>query len=195
MPPKLKLTAEKIIEAAFALVRQQGAGALNARSIAQQLGCSTQPILYQFATVADVRKAVYAYADAFHTQALMAGMEESEMPLLTLGMNYIRFAAQEGNLFRFLFQSEGLGGNAGLLSLMDSPELTPMLAMVQQAMDIPAQAAQAIFLQLFLVAHGYASLLANNPIPYNETEAQAILEAAFDSACALQCSNQREMEP
>ena len=41
-----------------------------------------------------------------------------------------------------------------------------------------------IFLQLFLTIHGYASLLANNPIPYNENEADLLLGSAFTSACA-----------
>ena len=185
MPPKARITAEMIIEAAFVIVRQQGAEALNARTIAQQLGCSTQPVLYQFATVEDVRRATYAYADDFHSQSIMDGLEESPMPLLTLGQNYIRFAAQEQHLFRFLFQSAGLG-SSNLLTLMEDPALAPMLALIQQAMGITPEAAKRIFTQLFLVVHGYASLLANNPIPYNENEVANLLDGAFNGACAAE---------
>lgn len=185
MPPKTRITAEMIIEAAFAIVRESGAENLNARTIAQRLDCSTQPVLYQFATVEDVRKATYAYADEYHTQYLMQGLEESPMPLLTLGMNYIRFAAREQHLFRFLFQSAGLG-SGNLLSLMDDPGLAPMMALMQQAMSISPEAAKRIFTQLFLTAHGYASLLANNPMPYNENEASHILDNAFNGACAAE---------
>ena len=51
MPPKAKVTRDMILEAAFALVRQEGHSALNARALARKLGCSTQPILYNFATM------------------------------------------------------------------------------------------------------------------------------------------------
>ncbi len=191
MPPKAKITAEMIIEAAFAIVRQQGADALNARTIAQQLGCSTQPVLYQFATVEDVRKATYDYSNVFHTQYLMSGMEESEMPLMNLGLNYIRFAATEGNLFRFLFQSAGLGSGS-LLSQLDHPDIAPMLEILQQAIGATPEAAKDVFLQLFLVIHGYASLLANNPMPYDEQETVTLLDKALYGACAAATAPKEE---
>ena len=185
MPPKARITAEMIIEAAFAIVRESGAENLNARTIAQKLGCSTQPVLYQFATVEDVHRAAYAYTDQYQTQYILQGLEESPMPLLTLGQNYIRFAATEQHLFRFLFQSAGLG-SANLLSLMDDPNLAPMMELIQQASETTPEAAKRIFTQLFLTIHGYASLLANNPMPYNENEVTDILDSAFCGACAAE---------
>lgn len=185
MPPKVRITREMIVEAGFAIVREEGAHALNARTIARRLGCSTQPVLYQFASVEDVRKAVYAHADAFHAACIMQGLEESEMPLLTLGQNYIRFAAQEARLFRFLFQSNGLG-SGNVMELVNDPSLSPMLDILQQAAGVTPEATRRIFLQLFLTIHGYASLLANNPIPYNENEADLLLGSAFTGACAAE---------
>ena len=185
MPPKARITANMIIEAAFAIVRESGAESLNARTIAEKLGCSTQPVLYQFATVEDVRRATSTYADDFHSQSILQGLEESPMPLLTLGQNYIRFAAQEQHLFRFLFQSAGLG-SGNLLTLMEDPALAPILGIIQQSMDITPEDAKRIFTHLFLVVHGYASLLANNPIPYDENEVSTLLDSAFNGACAAE---------
>ena len=51
MPPKAKVTREMILDAAFDLVRSEGQGALNVRALARRLVCSTQPILYNFATM------------------------------------------------------------------------------------------------------------------------------------------------
>ena len=50
MPPKVKITKEDIINAAVSLVRENGADALNARTVASLLGCSTQPVFSNFAT-------------------------------------------------------------------------------------------------------------------------------------------------
>lgn len=46
MPPKVKITKKMVTEASFEIVRDSGHENLNARTIAEYLGCSTQPILY-----------------------------------------------------------------------------------------------------------------------------------------------------
>ena len=55
-----------VIDAAFDIARIDGADRINARSIAHKLGCSTQPILYCFHSVDEIKKAVYEKADEFH---------------------------------------------------------------------------------------------------------------------------------
>ena len=44
MPAIKKISKEAIIDAAVDVLRDGGEGAINARSVAKQLGCSTQPI-------------------------------------------------------------------------------------------------------------------------------------------------------
>ena len=51
MPPKVKITKEDIIQKALEIVRTNGEQALNARSIASALNCSTQPVFFNFATI------------------------------------------------------------------------------------------------------------------------------------------------
>ncbi|MBP3368131.1 MAG: TetR/AcrR family transcriptional regulator, partial [Clostridia bacterium] len=57
MPPKVKITKEDIVKTALELVRAEGEEALNARSIAAALGCSTQPIFSNFETMDELREA------------------------------------------------------------------------------------------------------------------------------------------
>ena len=44
MAPRQKITKEMILEATFRLTREHGFEQVNARSLAAELGCSTQPI-------------------------------------------------------------------------------------------------------------------------------------------------------
>ena len=44
MPPKVKVKKEDVINAAVDIVRCSGAQAINARTIASALNCSTQPV-------------------------------------------------------------------------------------------------------------------------------------------------------
>ena len=43
--PKAKVTRDMVIEAAFAIARTAGAEQVNARTVSQELGCSTQPVM------------------------------------------------------------------------------------------------------------------------------------------------------
>ena len=105
MPPKARITKEMVIEAGLNIVRTEGEGALNVRRVAAELDCSTQPVMYHYKTVDALKADVYTAADTVHTERLMRGAETSDNPMLTIGLNYIGFAAEEKHLFRFLFQS------------------------------------------------------------------------------------------
>ena len=55
MPPKIKITKDDIINTTLEIVRRDGADAINARTIAANLGCSTQPIFSNFASMDELR--------------------------------------------------------------------------------------------------------------------------------------------
>ena len=71
MPPRAKITKDMVIDAAFEIAREAGGENINARTVAKKLNCSTQPVMYHFATVDELRKAVYAKADGYHSEYLM----------------------------------------------------------------------------------------------------------------------------
>ena len=106
MPAKAKVTKEMIIDAAFAVARQAGAENINARTVSERLHCSTQPVMYHFSTIEELKRTVYAKADRYHSEYLMQLKSPQKGIMLGIGMNYIRFAIEEAHLFRFLFQSD-----------------------------------------------------------------------------------------
>lgn len=181
MPPKQKVTRDDIIEAAFRIARERGAECISARSVADMLGCSTQPVLYHFSTVEEVRRAVYQMADQFHSAYLMTFPEGAEEPMLEIGLNYIRFSIEEPHLFRFLFQS-GYAVEKNLLEMMDSDELKPVLGVLRETAGVDLDRAGEIFLIIALFAHGYASIIANNNLEYDEAVISAHLERAYRGA-------------
>ena len=62
MAPKNKFTKEEMVAAAVRVVRSGGIGALTAKTLADALGTSTQPIFTAFGSMDGVRQAVYAAA-------------------------------------------------------------------------------------------------------------------------------------
>ena len=161
MPKKPTTTKEAMIDGAFRLIREQGHEALTVRNLASFLGCSTQPIMYQFPDTDILKDLVYRKADAYHTEYILAAED-----LLEMGIRYVRFAQEEPQLFRFLFQSGRFSG-LSLEDLIRAPEAANVLEAVSTEEELTAEEAAAFFEPLVAVVHGYASLIANNGMKYD----------------------------
>lgn len=181
MPPKAKITEKMIVDAAFEIARETGAENINARTVAKKLNCSTQPVMYHFATIEELKKAVYAKSDRYHTEYLMKAEEAQKEVMLGIGINYIRFAVEEPHLFRFLFQS-GFVVENNLLEMIHSEELVPILSAMQKTMNLNMEATKEVFITLALFVHGYASIIVNNSLEYHEKLIKSHLVRAYRGA-------------
>ena len=191
MPAKVKVTKDMIIDAAFAIAREAGVENINARTVSERLHCSTQPVMYHFATIEELKRTVYAKADRYHSEYLMNLKSPSNGLTLGIGLNYIRFAIEEPHLFRFLFQSDYFSGST-LLELIDAEELAPVLSAMQSALGVGMEQTKKVFLTVFLFAHGYASIIANNSLKYDEELINSQLEQAYRGAI-LAAQEQKKM--
>lgn len=177
MPPKVKITGKMILDASFEVIRISGHENLNARTIAEYLKCSTQPVLYHFKTVDEIREAVYRKADEYHTNCIMP-KDGDENPMLAMGLNYVRFGYEEKNLFRFLFQTNQFGG-MDIATLMGNPALSDIIDVMAKGLDCDRGEAREMFLTFFAIVHGLASLLANNAMEYDEEQSKKMLKNVF----------------
>lgn len=180
IPPKTKVTREMIVEAAAAVAREKGYEQINARTVSQYLHCSTQPVMYHFATIDSLKQAAYGLVDGQHTAYLM-NTRPDEDPILGIGLNYIRFAVEEPRLFRFLFQS-GYAREKNLLEMIDSEALVPVLFAMGEGTGLTMEKTKEVFLQVALFAHGYASIIANNGLEFDEALVAGHLERAWNGA-------------
>ena len=180
MPPKTRITKDMIIQAAVEVARQSGHENINARTVSEQLHCSTQPVMYHFSTIDAMKRAAYAQVDHLHSEFLMTIPPEQD-PILRIGLNYIRFAVEEPQLFRFLFQS-GYAEENNLLEMVDSEGLAPVLAAMQEGAGLSMEKSRDVFITVALFAHGYASLIANNHLEFDEKLIAEHLERAWNGA-------------
>ena len=174
MPKKPTTTKETMIEGAFRLIREQGHEALTVRNLAAFLGCSTQPIMYQFPETGVLKELAYRKADEFHSAYILAGED-----LLEIGLRYIRFAKEEPHLFQFLFQSGRFSGLT-LEDLIRAPEMTDVLAAVSAEQGLTPEQAVSFFEPFAALVHGYASLIANNAMEYDPEAIKTALIAVAE---------------
>lgn len=194
MPPKAKITREMIVDAAFEIVRTVGAEEMNARTVAKKLGCSTQPVMSHFATIGELKRAVYEKVDMFHTEYITGFEAERRDIMRQLGLRYIRFAAEESNLFRFLFQSNLVTGRS-IAEMIDAEEAAPIAGLMSKAMGLDMLRTKQVFLSVAMFAHGYASMIANNTVEYDENVILTHLALVYKGAvlAATEESNEKNL--
>lgn len=181
MPAKAKVTREMIVDAAFEIARKTGAENINARTVSEKLNCSTQPVMYHFSTIEELKRAAYEKSDRFHTEYLRNIPETQGDTMLGIGLNYIRFAIEEPNLFCFLFQS-GFAVENSLLEMINSEELIPVISAIQEKINMDIEQTKEVFITLALFVHGYASIIANNSLEYDEKLITTHLKRVYTGA-------------
>lgn len=164
MPPKVKITKSDIIEKALCAVRRSGVGAVNARSIAEALGCSTQPIFSNFATMDELMHEVSAAAYSRYLQFLQNEDKTGKYPRYkAFGMAYIRFAREEKELFKLLFMCDRKKNE-----ITSYEDFDASVDMVMQYCGISRERAKLFHLELWSCVHGIASMLVTSFLDLEE---------------------------
>lgn len=179
MPPLTKISKEMILNSGIEIIRNDGIASLNARNIAKKLNCSTQPIMYHYKNMNLLKEDLYIIADNYHSEFIMEENDKNN-PLLNIGLQYIKFAVYEKNLFKFIFQSDKFS-NFNFEDLINNNEngLEVIFETIQKEIEITKEQSRNLFELLFITAHGLASLFANNSMKYDENYCVKILEDIF----------------
>lgn len=157
MPPKVKTTKEDILKIAVNIVREQGVAALNARSVAAALGCSTQPIFSNFATMEDLKLAVVGEAEVLYQQYVHRETQSGEHPPYKAGgMAYIRFAKEEKELFKLLYMCD----RSAEETTAESTSFSQMADIVRNNTGLDADTSRLFHLEMWAYVHGIAVMFA-----------------------------------
>lgn len=173
MAPKNKFTREEMVAAAVQVVRKNGAASLTAKSLAGELGTSTQPVFTCFGTMDTAKAEVYAAAGRLFDDYLAEGMKE-EVSFFRFGMQYIRFVQEEPELYRLLFlmRPDDLGSGAFATMRHMQEIVRPSLV---ETYHISEQEADRYFRDLWLVVHSLSTLIVTGECPYSDREIGQIL--------------------
>ncbi len=157
MPPKVKTTKEDIINAAIEVVRKEGSDALNARTVATYLNCSTQPVFSNFATMDELRLAVAKNAYELYQTYMQREVEDGLYPAYKAsGIAYIRFAKDEKELFKLLYMRDRSNEDTSIESGVDSN----MESLVQNNTGLNETDARIFHLEMWAYVHGIATMFA-----------------------------------
>ncbi|MDD2971650.1 MAG: TetR-like C-terminal domain-containing protein [Lachnospiraceae bacterium] len=178
MPPSIKVSETQIIEAAVKIVREKGESALNARELARELGCSTRPIFRVYGAMSDLKEVVLQEAGKIFQEVMSLSMRK-ENSILSLGLATVHFAKDEPNLFKLFFMSNFLKYQS-LYEMVDQNNDYGGIDALIKMTGLPAQPSKKMFISLWMIAHGIASMIATNPFAVSDDEITELLVNAYD---------------
>lgn len=177
--PKQRITKEMILDAAFALVKENGPEALTVGAIAARLGCSVQPIYSYCRNMGSLRREVAARAAGALRAHLAASLDAAD-PFRSTGQAYVQFARCEPQLFRLavLRKRQGIGSWEQLYRQEADPR---MAARIAAQLGISQRQAQQLHLHMLIYTMGLGAIFSCCEPGIGEREALAQQQAAYEA--------------
>ncbi len=174
---KARISREDIIKAAAEVVRKEGAEGLNARRIAAELGCSTQPVYSQFKNMSALSSALSVAARAEYRRRIDENLRACppESRYEAYGLAYVRFAREEKGLFRYLNSSRAQSAPP----LVEEPYLADIIAEIKNLYGMDEARAFDFHGDMAIYSYGLASQLANGRAALSDEEIIRRLRVEF----------------
>ena len=165
MGRKTKISREMILEAAYELLEESGIAAVAIKQIAAKLDCSTQPVSWQFGSMAELKKELYQYAG----EKIFAGLEENMQgrdafeAFFLSGIHYLSIACEHPHVFRFLNVDDPLEtigipvyGERSIFSIQFDEEAVKMLS---AQYGLPSEKLAELVRDTVIYTHGLALMM------------------------------------
>ena len=175
MPPKVRFQQHNIVDAAFELARNHGLEAINARSVASEIGCSTQPLFRVFENMDQLKACVLEKAEQCFDAYINNTRKSQETSYKFVGMAYLLFAMNEPHLFQMVF-----------LRCCDNTAAKKKYGCSDHVIDtlvdksgFNREQAQIIQRHMWIYTYGLAALLMTKQLCYDEAELSRMIDMEY----------------
>lgn len=175
--PKQRITKEMILNVAFKLAREKGFEQVIVKSIADEIGCSVQPVYSYFDNMDALKEAVLGEAMRYYNEFIYSRVE-SEGLLESMARANVAFAKYETNLFKLLFLQKlnGLNSFNDIYEWMGDKQAATQLS---EKLLLSEESVKEVYIMLIVFTHGVATMIATGGANISDTESAAILEKAY----------------
>lgn len=185
MPTTIRITKEMILNAAFDITRNEGIEKLSNREIAKKMNCSIRPIYYQFKNSEELYKELYNKINSYFYDFIMKNIVDDIPHYKQIGINYIKFAQEETNLFKVLFMSPARNlpntfvetDKTGFAGVIDAIKLSTHLS----EKDI-----KSFHTKMWIFVHGIATLTVSKSVKFTEEQIRDLLSQEFQALMLLE---------
>ena len=173
MPPKPKYTKEELIHVALELTIECGIDAVVARNLGKELGVAPSTVFTHFESVEEIRQAVLEAARQLYNGYVEEGLRMTP-PMKGFGVQYIRFAMEEPNLFSLLFMQKREGFKM-VDFIITEGHYERIIQAAQTDFSLERGEAERLYHNLFTYAHGIAAMSATGVCSFSLEEVAQML--------------------
>jgi AcrR family transcriptional regulator len=180
MPPKVEITKEKVLKEALEIVREQGIEVLTARSLAQRLNCSTQPIYSVCGSMEQLKEEVYNMATEVTLSIMNSYKDEKNSPALNLGIGYLHLARNDKQLFKTVYLSGYKKFDLTKDKFIGEDISTAAMRRSKRLSNIDEDTLRKIYLKLTIYIIGIGTMINTDTIKINMDEATKMVEDMYE---------------
>lgn len=172
MPSSPKISKDLILAHALKMLIRDGYAALNIKTLAKEIGCSTQPISWHFGNMEGFRKELTAYALDYANQKMLSSINGKGMEdFAGVGAAYVSLAFDESNLFKYLYMSGESGLQAGGFDVLFKADANASITRhIAEELNIPKKNSQNFLQNTMVYTHGLACFIASGVIVSSKEE-------------------------
>lgn len=177
--PKQKTSKQEILKAAFELLRRQGLQKMNARNVAEQAGCSVQPIYSYFSGMEELMDGLFEDCRRY-LYRFIAERSDPKRLFRSVGRCHVAFAEEEKNLFQFLFLSPYMRANT-FEDFYRKWAVGGVTQEIEAGLGLSKAGAERLYMSMMLYTHGIACLIATDAAHVTFEEIHPRIDFAFRS--------------
>ena len=181
MARKVTISKDIILQAALNMLIREGYSSINIKTLAKEIGCSTQPIAWHFENMEGLRTALAEYAVSYAKNKLSATTANAVEAFEHTGRVYVEMAVREPNLFRFLYLGEnGSEKVNNFEAITTSRNNAEQIKRITDYLGISEEKVARYLQNTIIYAHGVATLVATNVISASEEEMMSMINRAAE---------------
>ena len=182
MTRKATISREMILEAALKILIRDGYAAVNVKTIAKELGCSTQPVVWHFENMEGLRSALSEYAREYAARKALSDSRNKIESFEFLGRSYVKMALKEPNLFKFLYLGESpMGKPYDLKGIARDKKNKEMISKIAEQTGLNEEQVIRFVRNTLIYSHGIATMVATGVFKGTEKEMMEMINDAADS--------------
>lgn len=180
-----KITKDMIVDAALKIFRAEGFDAVTSRRVAFKLGCSTQPIYFEYKNMDElkndiVKKVVGQLNEIFSSVSNEGKEEPDEFVYRSFGLSFLKFVQADPFVFRQIYIVDGKIGRQ-----VDNLRMPIILDILENKYGYKKETALAIHKMASCSLMGMAVFVSSGYKKISEDEMQKNLGILFASICSV----------
>lgn len=179
MARKETITKEDLIQAAFAILQEEGIEQVTARKLAAKANCSTQPIFRVYTNMEKLIEELFGRACQYFEDYYSNFPRVTVTPFVNLGQAYIKFAGEHKRIFEFVFLSPERFGRS-MYDLVNG-DRGNVSKEIQAATSQGSRNASELFMKMWIFIHGAACMSLTGDYDLSEEETMKLLKDAYQS--------------